>query len=137
VRTLGTADSIWAKSKTFRLVALTVFFLILIASPIVVLYVFRTAQFLIFVTSIIIGIIAYWRRPQKQTRYSENSISGQVKTLKKHLETLVRGWLPKEHPVLLAQKMPKPIWWRPLWITVVILTIASGILGFICVAGSR
>ena len=72
-RTLGAIDSHWTKSKTFRLAALVIFFLFLIASAIVVLYVFRPYPFLIFVTSIVIGIIAYWRRPRKQARYSENS----------------------------------------------------------------
>lgn len=72
-RALGAVDSYWAKSKSFRLIALTVFFLILIASAIALLYVFRPYPFLLFVIIIVIGIIAYWRRPRTQTHHSENS----------------------------------------------------------------
>jgi hypothetical protein len=52
----------------------------------------------------------------------------------KYLETLekqIRGWLPKEHPVVLGQKTPKPIWWRPLWAATWILTVVLGIIGFV------
>jgi len=58
--------------------------------------------------------------------------------LKKQLERRICGWLPKE-PNLPSSKVkmadaktkaPKPRWWRPLWIAVVILTLASGILSF-------
>ena len=72
-RTLGKVDSYWAKSKTFRLIALMTFFLILISSAIIVSYVFRPYPVLILAISIVIAIIAYRRRPRKQTRYSENS----------------------------------------------------------------
>lgn len=46
------------------------------------------------------------------------------------IEKRIRGWLPKEHPIVLAQKMSKPIWWRPLWLSIMVLTLASGILAF-------
>jgi hypothetical protein len=54
---------------------------------------------------------------------------------KKRTEQQTRGWLPDEHPAVLAQKMSKPIWSKTLWIgivflTVVIFTVASGILVF-------
>lgn len=51
--------------------------------------------------------------------------------LKEYLEKRIRGWLPKEHPVVLGQKTSKPIWWRPLWAATWILTIVLGIIGFI------
>jgi hypothetical protein len=46
------------------------------------------------------------------------------------LEKRIRGWLPKDSVKAYLQKISKPVWWRPLWIAVVILTIASGILAF-------
>ncbi|MGB8779567.1 MAG: hypothetical protein WCD81_02840 [Candidatus Bathyarchaeia archaeon] len=46
------------------------------------------------------------------------------------MEDRIRGWLPKDSVTLYLRKMSKPIWWRPLWIAVVILTLASGILAF-------
>jgi hypothetical protein len=54
---------------------------------------------------------------------------------KKRTEQQTRGWLPDEHPAVLAQKMSKPIWSKTSWIdivfsTVVILTVASGTLVF-------
>jgi hypothetical protein len=54
--------------------------------------------------------------------------------LKAYLENRVRGWLPKEHSVVLGQKMSKPIWWRPLWIATWILTIVLGIIGFVALS---
>jgi uncharacterized ion transporter superfamily protein YfcC len=72
-RTLGNVDSYWAKSKTFRLIVLITFFLILVASAFIVSYVFRPYPFLILAISIVIAIIAYRRRPRKQTRCPENS----------------------------------------------------------------
>lgn len=37
-------------------------------------------------------------------------------TIKKSLENQIRGWIPKEYRVALAQKMSKPSWWKPFWI---------------------
>jgi hypothetical protein len=42
----------------------------------------------------------------------------------------IQGWLPKDSVKVYLHKISKSVWWRPLWITVVILTIASGILTF-------
>jgi len=53
---------------------------------------------------------------------------------KKYLENRIRGWLPKEHPVVLGQKTLKPIWWRPLWIATWILTVVLGIIGFVALS---
>jgi hypothetical protein len=57
--------------------------------------------------------------------------------LKRHLERFVRGWLPKEpnlprHKLKTAEvkariSKPKPRWWRPFWIILVIATIALGV----------
>lgn len=59
-------------------------------------------------------------------------------TSKKRLEQLIRGWLPKE-PTLSSNKTkiaeaktkaPKPRWWNPLWIAILLLTIASGFITY-------
>jgi TctA family transporter len=42
----------------------------------------------------------------------------------------IRGWLPKEYNFAFAQKMSKPTWWKPLWIATVLLTVASGVIGY-------
>jgi len=51
-------------------------------------------------------------------------------TLKKHLQQIIRGWLPKNSVTTYLHKTSKPIWWKPLWIAILILTIASGIIGY-------
>jgi hypothetical protein len=56
--------------------------------------------------------------------------------LKKRIVTVIRGWLPKE-PNLPTDKLkraeaknkltkPKPRWWKPYWMILVIVTIALG-----------
>ena len=61
--------------------------------------------------------------------------------LRKHLETLVRGWFPKE-PNLPGDKLksaaaktkvskPKPKWWKPYWIALAIVTIALGVFNYL------
>lgn len=49
----------------------------------------------------------------------------------KNLEARIRGWLPKEYNFALAQKMPKPSWWKPLWIVSVIGIIISALVLFL------
>jgi peptidoglycan/LPS O-acetylase OafA/YrhL len=50
-----------------------------------------------------------------------------------HKKTLrkIRGWLPKEYHVAFAQKMSKPIWWKPLWIVSVLGIIISALVLFL------
>jgi hypothetical protein len=48
----------------------------------------------------------------------------------KYLEERIRGWVLKDSVKVCLRKISKPVWWRPLWTTVVILAIASGILAF-------
>jgi hypothetical protein len=56
----------------------------------------------------------------------------------KSLENRIRGWLPKElnlpsNKVKVADaktKVPKPGWWKPLWIATILLTIASGFISY-------
>jgi hypothetical protein len=52
-------------------------------------------------------------------------------TLRKSLVNRIRGWLPKEYRVALAQKMPKPSWWKPLWIVSVLGIIISALVIFL------
>jgi hypothetical protein len=60
----------------------------------------------------------------------------EIMGLKKNLERRIRGWLPKKpnlpsNKVQVADaktKVPKPGWWRPLWIATLLLTIASGFI---------
>jgi hypothetical protein len=48
----------------------------------------------------------------------------------KSLENRIRGWIPKEYQFALARKMTKPVWWKPLWIATVLLTVASGVVSY-------
>jgi hypothetical protein len=59
-------------------------------------------------------------------------------TLKKRLESVIRGWFPKE-PQMPRDKVkmaetkaskPKPWWWKPLWIGTILLTIISGVVTY-------
>ena len=50
--------------------------------------------------------------------------------IKKSLESRIRGWVPKEPLKLYLHKMTKPMWWKPFWISLVIVTIATAILFF-------
>jgi len=59
-------------------------------------------------------------------------------TLKKHLEQLIRGWLPKESnlpsdKLKMAEaktKVSKPRWWKPLWMTVLFMAIVFGAVSY-------
>jgi hypothetical protein len=60
-------------------------------------------------------------------------------TLKKRLESVIRGWFPKE-PKMPRDKVkmaetkvskPKPWWWKPLWIGTILSTIAVSIVGYL------
>ena len=55
---------------------------------------------------------------------------GEILSLKKYLLNVIRGWLPKETLELYLHKMTKPMWWKPLWISLVLVTIATAILFF-------
>jgi hypothetical protein len=59
-------------------------------------------------------------------------------TLKKRLESVIRGWFPKE-PKMPRDKIkmaetkaskPKPWWWKPLWIGTILLTTISGVVTY-------
>jgi hypothetical protein len=58
--------------------------------------------------------------------------------VKKRLETLIRGWLPKEDNVprdklKMAEtevSKTKPWWWKPLWLVTMLAAIASAATGF-------
>jgi len=49
---------------------------------------------------------------------------------KKHLQNRIRGWLPKDYVKVYLHRMSKPMWWKPFWISLLIVTIASAILFF-------
>jgi hypothetical protein len=61
------------------------------------------------------------------------------KKRKKHLETTIQGWLPKE-PTVPSNKVKmaetkkvsklKPRWWKPYWIALVIITIALEVANY-------
>jgi hypothetical protein len=57
---------------------------------------------------------------------------------KKYLETLIRGWLPKE-PNLSSKKVtvaeaetqvPKPRWWRPLWAASLTIAVVFVVINY-------
>jgi hypothetical protein len=124
-RMFRAVDSYWAKSKTFRLILLATFFLILIASAIIVALFFRPYPFLFFAISAIIGIVAYWKRPRKQA-----PPRGEIMNSKKRVENSVRGWLPKE-PNLLGNEgkvadAKNKVNWVALKIILVLLGVFVG-----------
>jgi len=49
---------------------------------------------------------------------------------KKHLQNRIRGWLPKDYVKVYLHRMSKPMWWKPFWISLLIVTIATAILFF-------
>jgi hypothetical protein len=59
-------------------------------------------------------------------------------SLKNRLETIFRGWFPKEPKMPKAKlKMAetraaksKPWWWKPMWIITLLLTIVVGVVGY-------
>ena len=51
--------------------------------------------------------------------------------VKKNWKNQVRGWIPKEYRVAFAQKMVKPIWWKPLWIVSALGIIISALAFFL------
>lgn len=50
--------------------------------------------------------------------------------VKKRVENPIQGWLPKEYNFALAQKIPKPSWWTPLWISAVLVNVLWLLFGF-------
>jgi hypothetical protein len=52
-------------------------------------------------------------------------------TLRRSLVNRIRGWLPKEYRVALAQKVSKPSWWKPLWIVSALGIIISALVIFL------
>jgi hypothetical protein len=42
----------------------------------------------------------------------------------KTLENRLRGWIPNDYRIAFGQKVSKPFWWKPLWITAVVANIA-------------
>ncbi|MCW4017421.1 MAG: hypothetical protein NWF00_01850 [Candidatus Bathyarchaeota archaeon] len=48
----------------------------------------------------------------------------------KYLIFRIRGWIPKEYQVTLAHNIPKPVWWKPLWIAVLLLSVASAVVSY-------
>ncbi|MCX6655142.1 MAG: hypothetical protein NTY03_08480 [Candidatus Bathyarchaeota archaeon] len=46
------------------------------------------------------------------------------------LEKQIRGWLPKDSVNFTSIKMSKPLWWKPLWIATLLLTLVSGVIGY-------
>ena len=48
----------------------------------------------------------------------------------KRLENRIRGWFPKDYGIALAEKMPKPRWWTPLWISAIVVNIFWLLFGF-------
>jgi hypothetical protein len=48
----------------------------------------------------------------------------------KTLEKRIRGWVPKEHRIVFAQKVAKPWWWNPLWISAIVANILWLLFGF-------
>lgn len=57
--------------------------------------------------------------------------------LKKQLERRIRGWLPNEpnlpsnkHVINAKTKVPKPGWWKPLWIGIIVCTLVLGFVSF-------
>ena len=55
--------------------------------------------------------------------------NGENMNPKKYLNR-IRGWLPRESILLYVQKASKPIWWKPLWIATLLLTLVSGVIGY-------
>ena len=52
-------------------------------------------------------------------------------TIKKYLEKLIRGWIPKDSVAVYPHAMPKPIWWKPLWSTAWVFTVVLGVVCFV------
>ena len=48
----------------------------------------------------------------------------------KSLENRLRGWVPKEHRIVFAQKGAKPRWWNPFWISAIVVNILWLLFGF-------
>ena len=46
------------------------------------------------------------------------------------LRKRIRGWLPEEPILSYLQKASKPIWWKPLWIATLLLTLVTGVIGY-------
>ncbi len=42
----------------------------------------------------------------------------------------IRGWVPKEYRIAVAQNVAKPWWWNPLWISAIVVNILWLLFGF-------
>ena len=58
-------------------------------------------------------------------------------SIKNRLQSLIRGWLPKEpnmtkNELTAESKVSKPMpwWWRPLWVISILVTIVSGVVTY-------
>ncbi len=59
-------------------------------------------------------------------------------SIKNRLQSLIRGWLPKEPNMqknrlkMAESKVSKPMpwWWRPLWVISIIVTVVSGVVAY-------
>lgn len=53
-------------------------------------------------------------------------------SLKRYLETLIRGWLPKKPILKSFQRInaSRPSWWKPLWVAILVSIIAFGYAGY-------
>jgi MFS family permease len=78
--------------------------------------------------SIVVGLISFFvRYPRKEA----TDKSEELKPVnRKDMGKPIRGWFPQDAPILYAHKMAKPIWWKPLWMATVLLTVASGAIGY-------
>ena len=47
---------------------------------------------------------------------------------KTSIEQRIRGWFPKEYKLALAQKMPKPRWWKPFWALSAVGLVVAAVL---------
>ena len=48
----------------------------------------------------------------------------------KSLENCLRGWIPNDYRIAFGQKVSKPSWWRPLWISAIVANIFWLLFGF-------
>lgn len=48
----------------------------------------------------------------------------------KTLEKRLRGWIPKGYRTAFGQKVSKPSWWRPLWVSAIVANIFWLLFGF-------
>ncbi|PVX23609.1 MAG: hypothetical protein CW716_11780 [Candidatus Bathyarchaeum sp.] len=57
-------------------------------------------------------------------------------TLKNRLEAFLRGWIPKDPnmpkkiQVTKSKTSPKPWWWKPLWVSAILVAIIFAVVSF-------